>query len=245
MGAGMIGREQKATIARQAERDRKRAARQLVKRLGQELVHARARARDEVREVQVKAKVWLREAMQRARDRYQDAIRDSRMQRDADRYAAKRTRDAAIDEVRAAGLAAVDRAARERAIARSHLREMRLADRHHRERVRDAKKGNPIERVQQSDDVVRQDIDPELVPLWEQVKGRVRGTSRRSRTEAFLAYVHEHPGEQLAAIDRKTDALIRELERDHREARSIARGRRVRKTKAAPPVRDAASDVPF
>jgi hypothetical protein len=44
-----------------------------------------------------------------------------------------------------------------------------------------------------------------------------------SRTEAFLQYAEENPDDVLAAVDDKTDALIRELEGQYREARRSLR----------------------
>jgi hypothetical protein len=51
------------------------------------------------------------------------------------------------------------------------------------------------------------------------VKRGIKASPRMSRTEAFLKYAEEHPDEVLVAIDDKTDALIRELEQQKREAR--------------------------
>jgi restriction endonuclease len=47
----------------------------------------------------------------------------------------------------------------------------------------------------ESDDEVRRDLgdDQELEALWEKVKHKIKGSARRSRTEAFLEYVHDHP----------------------------------------------------
>ena len=68
------------------------------------------------------------------------------------------------------------------------------------------------ERLGESDDEVRQNIDPSLHALFEKVKRSIRATPRMSRTEAFLQYVEEHPREADAAIEDQTDALIRQLE---------------------------------
>jgi hypothetical protein len=46
-----------------------------------------------------------------------------------------------------------------------------------------------------------------------------------SRTEAFHKYVEENPHEYLEAMEDKTQAMIRDLESQHREAkRSLRRG---------------------
>ena len=98
-----------------------------------------------------------------------------------------------------------------------------------------------IERQAESDDEVRANIPPELVALFERVKRGIKASPRMSRTEAFLKYAEEHPGEVLVAVDDKTDALIRELEEQERQARhNLRRGpRRVRRTP------DRLAEMPF
>ncbi|MGA7124403.1 MAG: hypothetical protein WBY94_30150 [Polyangiaceae bacterium] len=65
---------------------------------------------------------------------------------------------------------------------------------------------------------------------------------RMSRTESFLHYAEENPDEVLAAVDDKTDALIRELEAQHREAR-----RSLRRPPPRPPqyTPEQLAEVPF
>jgi hypothetical protein len=50
------------------------------------------------------------------------------------------------------------------------------------------------------------------------MKRHIRATPRASRTEVFLHWAEEHPAEIFGALDQKTDALIRDLERREREA---------------------------
>jgi hypothetical protein len=61
------------------------------------------------------------------------------------------------------------------------------------------------------------------VGLFERVKRSIKAGPRQTRTEAFLAYAEEHPSEYLEAIEDKTEALIRDLERQEREASRRAR----------------------
>lgn len=68
------------------------------------------------------------------------------------------------------------------------------------------------ERRSESDDEVMQNIPPELVPLWGRVGPKIKGSARRSRTEAFLEYAESHPSEIIGAEEDATDALIAELE---------------------------------
>ncbi len=85
----------------------------------------------------------------------------------------------------------------------------------------------------ESDDEVRQNIPEDLIPLFERVKRSIKASPRRSRTEAFLQYVEEHPREQFAAVDDATDALIADLERQQRAGRRDVARRRARRRIAA------------
>lgn len=66
-------------------------------------------------------------------------------------------------------------------------------------RTRQGLRSKAKERRRESDDEVVSNIEPRLVPLWEQVKRTLRGSERKSRTEAFLEYVEAHPGEVVEA----------------------------------------------
>jgi hypothetical protein len=68
------------------------------------------------------------------------------------------------------------------------------------------------ERASESDDEVMQNIPAELVPLWERVRRSIKGTARKSRTEAFLEYAESHPSEIVSSEEDATDRLIAELE---------------------------------
>lgn len=112
------------------------------------------------------------------------------------------------------------RARAERDAERRHQRTMRRLERHARERAGEARPSIAKARVrrQESDDEVRGNIPPEISFLFERVKRQIKGSARQTRTEEFLHYAEEHPDEELAAIEDKTDALIRELEARQRRA---------------------------
>jgi hypothetical protein len=54
------------------------------------------------------------------------------------------------------------------------------------------------ERRAESDDAVRRNLPPELVPVFDRVRRSIKAGSRRTRTEAFLEWAEEHPAEVLA-----------------------------------------------
>jgi hypothetical protein len=49
------------------------------------------------------------------------------------------------------------------------------------------------EHRRERDEWVVQNLEPYLLPLWERIKGSLRGTPEE-RYEAFMQYVHDHPG---------------------------------------------------
>lgn len=112
---------------------------------------------------------------------------------------------------------------------RREERQLRDADR--RGIKRSGVRSTAAERRQESDDEVRQNIPDELRGVFERVRTHIHGNARRSRTEAFLQWAEENPGEvyamQGAQADRELQALIAEqqrAERLQRKARRAPRG---------------------
>ena len=108
---------------------------------------------------------------------------------------------------------------------RIYHRVMRRIDTGHRQRRKEHRHATYIERRDESDDEVLQNIQPEMVALWQRVKRGIKGSPRESRTERFLRCVEEHPDELLLVLEDRTDALVRDLERREREAMKVARGK--------------------
>jgi hypothetical protein len=106
---------------------------------------------------------------------------------------------------------------------KTHQRQLRAISRSNRSRelsrARRPGLAKARERQGESDDEVRSNIPPDLIPLFEKIKRTIKASPRKSRTEAFLEYVESHPGEEYEAIEDKTDALVRELERQQRSGR--------------------------
>jgi hypothetical protein len=107
------------------------------------------------------------------------------------------------------------RARAQRDAERKHQKEMRRLEAQARARKKEARPGlaSARERRAESDDEVRANIPPELVPLFDRVKRQIRASDRVTRTEAFLHYAHEHPDEDLQALEHKADAMIEEYQR--------------------------------
>lgn len=77
------------------------------------------------------------------------------------------------------------------------------------------------ERRQESDDEVRSNLEPPMVPVFDAVRRFIKGTPRKSRTEAFLQWVEENPDEVFGLLqhdaDRYLAQLLAEQERTTRE----------------------------
>lgn len=174
------------------------------------------------RETLVRARMVCREERGRARERARELR--ARLLEEM-REAVRTARAGAHVQCRALFAAAAnlrDLVARDRATLaaeksyRRELRRIEAANRAEKKRVR--VQGHAHERLVESDDQVKHNIPAELAPLWEKVKGRMRGTPRKSRTEAFLEYAESHAAEILAASEHEADVRLEELV-EQREAR--------------------------
>lgn len=214
----------KAANLRELHRQQKAAARRTVSELREALRHARAHRRDVVRSLPGKLRAHRLMAREQHAALKARLIRNMRLELAERRARARATLDAERAQARAAS-DAVSAARMKLEAERKFQAEMRRieADNRNAKRAERAIRSGRHHALSQSDDTVRGNIPPELVPLWERVKGRIKGSDRKSRTEAFLQYAEEHPGEVFAVIDTRTDALIAELEKDHRRATVAAR----------------------
>lgn len=62
----------------------------------------------------------------------------------------------------------------------------------------------------ESDDEVLTNIPPHLHPLFRRIGRTLRAKRGQSRTEAFLSYVHDHPGEEDEAVDRVVEWKLKQ-----------------------------------
>ncbi len=109
--------------------------------------------------------------------------------------------------------------------------------------LRTAPRSSRAERASESDDEVRNNLPHELVPVFDALRSKIRGNSRRSRTEAFLEYVHDHPGMVLEIGEQTLQRDLERLEQEERRfAREIRSGRRYRGPGVAAALEEA---VPF
>jgi hypothetical protein len=131
--------------------------------------------------------------------------------------------------------------ARERAQLREERRLQeqlrRLAAAAKRKKLRVA--ASAKERRAESDDYVRGNLPAELVPVFNRVRAQIKGGARTTRTEAFLQWAEENPGDVLEYQSHDTDREVARLVAEHEQVT-----RKLRKGKAHYR-KLAASDVPF
>lgn len=191
-------REQLAKLRdaiRHAKADRKRA-----------LLHARERCKVD----RAALRVRLREKRARILQQLKRiATRERQAARDACRAGVKEARGKRT---------AVERSRHELHAERQYRRELRRIEQGQRAALHEHKRASAAERRSESDDEVAQNIPSSYRSLWKRVKGAIKSSPRRSRTEAFMQYAEEHPDEILESLDDATDRLVADLERREREA---------------------------
>lgn len=202
----------KRKLAADIRRDLKAQAAKRLKALADAVKASRARRDRAMANVRLHCRTARVASRERAKERLaalRQEIRDQRIaasQSCADAYTQART------------LGDLERASAELTAERAYQAEIRRLEASNRTR-RNEIHTSRAERRAESDDEVRQNIDPSLVALWERVKRGIRGTARKSRTEQFAEYVEAHPNEAINAIEAGIDAHIRQLEQRERTAR--------------------------
>ena len=211
----------KKKLWREIEREERRKKREKLAELRIELRRARAQRKEAMKSAVERCRTERLAARERARAL---RIRGLAELREAARLERTSARDACtLSKGEAKTKGGVQRRRSELSAETKFQADLRRIERGNRSRVREHPHATYVERRSESDDEVRQNISGDLVPLFERVKRGIKGSSRMTRTEAFLKYSEEHPDEVLAVIEDKTEALIRELEQQHREVTHAVR----------------------
>lgn len=198
-------------------------------RVDREREHARkqrarlAELRAAIRGLRAERKAAMAAVVQSCRA-HRAALKDgSKLLREELRRKVAEERAAARSDCAAAKVAARTAATTEGARRRDELR----AERAYQAQLRDLAKRHPSPpraRRGESDDEVRANLPPELVPVFERARSHARATDRASRTENFLRWVEEDPETVLQIQDDLAQRnWARELRRHLTEERSIAR----------------------
>jgi hypothetical protein len=209
---------------RQINQDHRRRAKEKIASLREQLREARKRRKFALRDAKERCRAERIAARERARAMRLRVLEELREAMRAERAGARQTCTVRLGEARAIK-DDIGRARAELLAEKAYQADLRRIERANRKRRQEAPRVTRIERQAESDDEVRGNLPADLVPLFERVKRSIKASPRMSRTESLLKYAEEHPDEVLTAIDDKTDALIRELEEQERQARrSLRRG---------------------
>lgn len=228
-------RRQRRELLRDIARDQKRQQKEHLSALRQAIKDARAARKAAILHAKHGCRRARAEARQRASELRARVLAELRETLRLERQAARGTC--------ATGLAAareikdrLERSRAELAAERQYRREMRQIEKSSRARRTELVRSSVRERGLESDEEVAGNIPPELTRLWERVKRRIRGSDRMTRTEAFLHYAEEHPSEVLLALEDRTEEVIRELEKQEKQARRAL---------ARPAAREEREEAPF
>ncbi len=139
-----------------------------------------------------------------------------------DKAAARAACDGRKSKIRGDVKSAVARARAELKEEKRYQREIKRIESHAKKQARPTTTAK--ERRGESDDQVRDNIPPDLVALFERVKRQIKGSDRETRTESFLRYAEENPGEVAAAIGKEAEREIARLQREEqKETRALRR----------------------
>jgi hypothetical protein len=161
-----------------------------------------------------------------------DAIKGVRVQCRVAREKLRTTCHARAERARVEGAAEI--AERRKALKGERHAENMIRDADRRGMKRTGPRSTSKERRQESDDEVRANLDDEMVAVFDAVKRHIKAGPRRTRTEAFLEWVHDNPDEVWAIRNVQTDRDVKRLIAEQRELERLSRKRRL-----------AASEVPF
>jgi hypothetical protein len=220
-----LAARQLAQTRRDMERDLKRKDREKLKTLRGSIQAAKRSRKTKLREVGAQCREARRKNIERAK-RARVRLRES----------IQRTRE------RARGLCTVSRGEayagtlREIEKAVGALEEERALQRQLAVWTKPTKCALPRtakarERREESDCEVSANIDdPGLRVVWERVKAKIKGGPRRSRTESFLEWAHDHPSDVYTIQEADAERALVELEREERRlSREVKKTGRYRK----------------
>lgn len=194
-----------------------------------------ARAREQCQS----ARVAHRERAKELRAELTAAIR-------AERAALRGTCSVGRDAARAEAQKRIEAARRELGEERSSQRTRRLYERPAKLHAGSKATGGrrSAELRSESDDEVRNNLPPELQPVFDSVRRSIAASPRRTRTEAFFEWAAEHPERVWAITERAIAGDLKRLEADEREHHRRMQSSRRYKRKAHELEHDLA-DVPF
>ena len=212
------GRKNRRELMRQIAKEHKRRDRELLQKLRAKIRDVKARRKKAMcmvkgscRKGRVLARQIAAAKVKAIRERARAEIIETRK---SEKLRARAACKARKEQVKRASLSATARRRETLQAERKLQAELKRIDNWTKERKKAHRQTSAKEAREESNDAVRSNIPAELRPLFERVKGSIKGSSRMSRTEEFLHYAEENPSEvvdtQEAIAQREVAKLIRE-----------------------------------
>jgi hypothetical protein len=223
-------RRQRKQLLAEIEREHRRKDRQKLAALREDIRAAKRGRTDATRDAVQRCREERRNVKEQAKERRRAVRQQLREEIQGEKQAAREACAARKAEVRTSGATNIQKAREIVRAERAYQGELRRFERRAKECERFT---TAQERRAESDDEVRSNISADLLPLFERVKRHIRGSDRQSRTEAFLRYAEEHPGELVAAMTELSDREVARLvAEEKRLAKAIRSPRRYKPTAA-------------
>jgi hypothetical protein len=194
--------------------------RRVMAKLAAAIKEARGKVRQHLVELRERCKAERETVASEARETYAKAVAAARAARDASLKGARKACLTRGTTALAEAKAVLDKLEEDKA---GRAREVRASRAFHKKRPEEKTRvtGNrrARERRQESDDEVRGNIEPRLVPLFEMLKEQVKGNDRLSRTEAFQQMYDEDRGNYDAILwqEQERAAQERYMEEEYRK----------------------------
>ena len=220
------GAKQARWLHRERERGTREAAARTLRELRDQLHVARAQRNEALASAKAQCRSERLSLREKALARRQRALAELREAYKKERAEARDVCLLRKADVHASSRDPIERAKGKWEAERTYQADLRLIEQGNRERHRHVHRAHAAERQSESDDEVRGNIPPDYQSLFERVKRTIKGSSRESRTEAFLRYAEQHPNELLAALDDQSDRVVRELEEQRAKAERALRSAR-------------------
>lgn len=197
-----------------------------------------AKLREDIAEVKKRRRAAMgsvRSKCRRLRQRVREQVKAFREQERARingqvekmRAAARAMCETRKETVRSAGRSLESKAKGELQAERLLQSDLRVADRWGKQKFKACK----VQLRSESDDEVRSNIGPELEPVWEKVKRSIRGSDCISRTEAFIQWLEENPGDAIAIQQDAADVELKRLLKEQKAAEREVKKRKAKRYK--------------
>lgn len=185
------------------------------------LKEARTNKRSAMKEARTACKIDREQTKESTRATYQRTVEKARAKRDAARAGARARCADGVQKVVNEYEPKIKDVSSELVGERKHQKEIKSIESANKDREKKRPKKTAGERLQEHEDEVIKNLPPELIPVWHHFKDKVKGSARRSRYEAFMDFLHDHP-EAIDFVQRRMEKtnekkLAREQERYYAE----------------------------